>query len=320
MKKWISLLMPLLGLVIFVWIVRGVGVARILETFRGIDARKLLLFPLFTLFIVWIRGFRWWLLMQGAGIPYSKWRCSLVWAIGFFAASVTPGKVGDAVRALYVGRDTGRSFGESFVTVFVDRLMDLVVVLVAGVATVLIFSYRFTNVPSVWVILVASLVGLALVYAVLHRELMRRLLGPAFRFLTPAKYRSQLSAQAHGFYDGLALYGTNRKTTAVAGVLTLVFWAGIVVLAFTVVRVLGISVSLGFVALMMPIVTLVEIIPVSVSGIGTREAAVIFFFSSVGIGSPEAVAFSILYLIAGTYLTAFVGLVAWLANPAKLSG
>jgi hypothetical protein len=68
----------------------------------------------------------------------------------------------------------------------------------------------------------------------------------------------------------------------------------------------------------MPMVTLVEIIPVSVSGIGTREATVIFFFSAVGIGSAQAVAFSVGYLIAGTYLTALAGFIAWLANPAKL--
>ncbi len=45
---------------------------------------------------------------------------------GFSPPSITPGKVGDAVRALYVSRETGRGLGESFLTVFMDRLMDLV--------------------------------------------------------------------------------------------------------------------------------------------------------------------------------------------------
>jgi uncharacterized membrane protein YbhN (UPF0104 family) len=92
-----------------------------------------------------------------------------------------------------------------------------------------------------------------------------------------------------------------------------------VLLAYTATRVLEIDVSFGYVALMMPMVTLVEIVPISISGIGTREAAVIFFFAAVGIGSAQAVAFSIMYLMAGTYLTALVGFLAWLANPAKLN-
>jgi uncharacterized protein (TIRG00374 family) len=319
MRKWVSLVLPLVGLVIFVWIVRGTGLDRVLETFRKIDPKSLAVFPVFTVFILWIRGYRWWILMRLVGIPYSRRRSSIVWAIGFFAASITPGKVGDAVRALYVSRETGRGLGESFLTVFMDRLMDLVVVLVFGVATILVFSYRYTDMPSIWVIVAASVAALGLVYLVLNRSLMRALAGPFFRALTPKKYRAQLSTQVHGFYDALALYAGRRRWTAFAFFLTLVFWAGIVLLAYTATRILEIDVSFGYVALMMPMVTLVEIVPISISGIGTREAAVIFFFAAVGIGSVQAVAFSIMYLMAGTYLTALVGFVAWLANPAKLN-
>jgi uncharacterized protein (TIRG00374 family) len=223
------------------------------------------------------------------------------------------------VRALYVSRETGRRVGESFLTVFVDRLMDLVTVLVFGILTILIFSYRYTDMPSIWVIVAASLVVLGLVYLVLNRGAMKKLLGPLFRTFTPAKYRGQLSTEVHGFYDALALYATHWRATAFAVLLTLVFWVGVVLLAFAVTRVLGIEVSLAYIALMMPMVTLVEIIPISVSGIGTREAAVIFFFSAVGLGNAQAVAFSVTYLIVGTYLTAVVGFVAWLANPAEFS-
>ena len=319
MRKWVSLVLPLVGLVIFVWIVRGTGLSRVLDTFRRIDPKSLAVFPVFTVFILWIRGYRWWILMRLVGIPYTRRRSSIVWAIGFFAASITPGKVGDAVRALYVSRETGRGLGESFLTVFMDRLMDLVVVLVFGVATILVFSYRYTDMPSIWVIVAASVAALGLVYLVLNRSLMRALAGPFFRALTPKKYRTQLSTQVHGFYDALALYAGRWKSTAFAFFLTLVFWAGIVLLAYTATRVLEIDVSFGYVALMMPMVTLVEIVPISISGIGTREAAVIFFFAAVGIGSAQAVAFSIMYLMAGTYLTALVGFLAWLANPAKLN-
>jgi uncharacterized membrane protein YbhN (UPF0104 family) len=99
----------------------------------------------------------------------------------------------------------------------------------------------------------------------------------------------------------------------------LIFWATVMLLAYTVTRVLSIDVSLGYLALMMPTVTLVELIPISVAGLGTREAAVIYFFSVIGIASAQAVGFSIMYLILGTYLTALVGFFAWLFKPAKLS-
>ncbi|UCG53667.1 MAG: flippase-like domain-containing protein [Candidatus Latescibacterota bacterium] len=318
MKKWVSLILPFIGLAIFVWIVSGTGVHKIIDTFRELDPKKLLIFPVFTAFFFVIRGYRWWVLLRLVGIDYSRWRSSVVWSIGFFGAAVTPGKVGDAIRAFYVSRETGRTFGECFVTIFIDRLMDLITIVVAGVVTLLIFSYYYIHIPSVWIFVVIAIVFLGLIYLLLHRDLMKKLAGPVFKFLTPAKYREQLTAQVHGFYDSLAEYPRRWRETLFAFALALAFWVVVVGLAITVTLVLEIDVPLGYVVLMMPAITLVEIIPISVSGLGTREAAVIFFFSVVGIGSAQAIGFSITYLLVGTYLTALVGFIAWLSNPAKL--
>jgi hypothetical protein len=82
-------------------------------------------------------------------------------------------------------------------------------------------------------------------------------------------------------------------------------------------RLASIPVSARYVVLIMPIVTLVELIPFSISGLGTRDATVIYFFSVVGVGSAEAVGFSIVYVLIGTYLTALAGFVLWLRHPVR---
>lgn len=83
---------------------------------------------------------------------------------------------------------------------------------------------------------------------------------------------------------------------------------------------LGVPVRFGYVLLIMPIVTLVELVPVSVSGLGTRDAVVIYFFSFVGVGSAQAVGFSVAYVLIGTYLTALAGFLFWLRRPVPLGG
>jgi uncharacterized membrane protein YbhN (UPF0104 family) len=50
---------------------------------------------------------------------------------------------------------------------------------------------------------------------------------------------------------------------------------------------------------------------------GTREATVIYFFSVVGVGAVDAVGFSLVYVLCGTYLTALAGFVLWLRHPVK---
>jgi uncharacterized protein (TIRG00374 family) len=318
MRKKLSFLLPLLGLALFVYIVGRTGLDNITGVMRDADARLLPIAPVLVMAIILVRGIRWRILMRVVGIDYSLWRSAKVWTIGFFAASVTPAKAGDTLRAFYVREDTGRTFGEAFLTVFIDRLWDLMFVLALGVVSVLIFSRFYMEIPSSWIVLAVS-VGIAVcVYLATQRALMRRLLKPMFDALVPQKYKEAFSLNFNTFYDSLGLYRRDKGTMAVAFLLTVLVWALVFLLAYYIAVLFGIEVDLKYVVLIMPIVTLVELIPISVSGLGTRDATVIYFFSVVGISSAAAVGFSIGYLLIGSYLTALAGFLMWLRHPVKL--
>lgn len=318
MRKKLSFLLPLLGLSLFVYIVGRTGLDNITGIIRDADVKLLPLAPVLVVAIILVRGIRWRILMRVVDIDYSLWRSAKVWTIGFFAASVTPAKAGDTLRAFYVREDTGRTFGEAFLTVFIDRLWDLMFVLALGVLSVLIFSRFYMEIPSGWIVLTASLGIAVCVYLANQRALMRRLLKPMFDALVPKKYKEAFSLNFNTFYDSLALYRRDRGAMVAAFLLTVLVWALVFLLAYYITVLFGIDVDLKYVVLIMPIVTLVELIPISVSGLGTRDATVIYFFSVVGISNAAAVGFSIGYLFIGTYLTALAGFLMWLRHPVKL--
>jgi len=319
MRRVLSLILPLAGLALFVVIVARVGPARVAAVFAAADPVKLALAPVLVAAIMAVRGVRWRVIMRGVGIDCPLRRATAVWAIGFFASAVTPAKVGDAVRAFYVREDARVGFGQAFLTVFVDRLWDLGFVLASGLVTVLIFSRRYVSLPSGWIVVGVAVVIAALAYALTRRDLMRRLLRPMFEALVPPRYKDQFALSFHTFYDSLRAYGRGGNHGSVL-LLTLACWALIFFLAYHVAATLGVPVHLGYVFLIMPIVTLVELVPVSVSGLGTRDAVVIYFFSFVGVDSAQAVGFSVAYVLIGTYLTALVGFLLWLRHPVPLGG
>jgi hypothetical protein len=318
MRRWISIILPFIGLAMFAFIVARTGPASIATVFRSIDLPGLAIAPLLMGAIVLIRGLRWRALMSRIGIDYPLLRACEVWTIGFFASAVTPAKVGDVVRALYVKDETNASFGEAILTVFIDRLWDLMTVLVAGMITVLVFSHYYIRVPSLWILLAGAGALIALIYMMLSKGLVRRVMRPLFSLVVPDRYKDQFSLSFHSFYDSLHAYGRGAGQNAVVAGLTLVNWMLVFALAFYVTRLLHIDVALAYVVLIMPIVTLVELIPVSVSGLGTRDATVIYFFSLVGVTSAQSVGFSIAYVLIGTYLVALLGFVFWLRNPIGL--
>ncbi len=317
LKKLLTALMPLVGLSIFAVIVYRTGFHRIMETLSVINPRDLVWAPVLVLAIMLVRGARWHYVIRSLGIEYKLTRSATVWAIGFFASSVTPAKAGDAVRAVYLRNDTGRSLGEAFLTIFVDRLWDLGFVLAAGAVSGLVFSSRYIRLPSAPLVAGGVLVlGVCAVIAT-RRELVRSMLKPLVGIIVPARFRDKLSSNFHTFYDGLRVYASRPARSFVMAFYTLLGWGLIYTLAVYVARILSLPVRADYIILIMPIVTLVELIPFSIAGLGTREATVIYFFSVVGAGAAQAVGFSIVYVLIGTYMTALVGFILWLKHPVR---
>jgi uncharacterized protein (TIRG00374 family) len=188
------------------------------------------------------------------------------------------------------------------------------------VVSAVLFSRRYVEIPSA-PLLVAGVVAIILAVVLMTRRgVMRALLRPLFQLLIPERHRDGLAANFHTFYDAMRVYGADIRRHIAMAFMTALCWALIFVLAVYVTRLLDIPVDPRYVILIMPVVTLVELIPFSISGLGTRDATVIYFFGAVGIGSAEAVGFSIVYLLIGTYLTALAGFFLWLRTPVRWSG
>tara|TARA_Y100000310_G_scaffold250097_1_gene256243 strand:+ start:155 stop:397 length:243 start_codon:yes stop_codon:yes gene_type:complete len=70
--------------------------------------------------------------------------------------------------------------------------------------------------------------------------------------------------------------------------------------------------------LVYPLLALSDIIPISVSGLGTREAIAVFLFSLLALSAEQAVAFSLLLFLTGYLLVAFVGYLFFISEPIEL--
>jgi uncharacterized membrane protein YbhN (UPF0104 family) len=81
---------------------------------------------------------------------------------------------------------------------------------------------------------------------------------------------------------------------------------------------LNIPVTYFHMILILPFTTLVEALPISFSGVGTRDAVLILMFTLLGISSSLAVSFSIMILILN-YIMNLFGVLFWIKNPFKLS-
>jgi len=316
MGKKISSLLPLIGIILFIYIIWKTGISNVLNVFSNINPFYLILM-LFMLFVIFfLKGLKWKIILDSLGIDYSLWKASKIWYIGFFIATITPAKIGDFVRAFYVKKDTKNNLGTGFLTVFLDRIFDTATILLLALTSIIIFSLIFETNLSIGLIILIIVSLFVLIYLSTRKKFVKITLKPFFNLLVPEKYKKITKLNFYSFYNNLKIIKTKKGMLFSVLITTLITWFICFLYAYVVALAFNIEINIAYIFLIMPLVTLIELIPISVSGLGTREATLIFFFSLVGIAKEFAVSFSLLYM-AGGWLLALIGAIFWFKNPIR---
>jgi uncharacterized protein (TIRG00374 family) len=148
---------------------------------------------------------------------------------------------------------------------------------------------------------------------------MERVLRPFFSVLIPSQYRSQFSGYFYDFYSGLDTFLASRRQLLKCIVMGVAPWILAVLYASLLGRSIGVDVGY-YMFLAIPIISMLDLLPISVSGVGTRDAALLYLFGLIGIAPETTIAFSILYLVFSYWFVALVGLLFWLLYPVSLTG
>lgn len=253
-----------------------------------------------------LMAWRWlWLLVpfapaDGSGRPrVGLWAVLHVFFVSSFVGTFLPASVGaDAVRATSLAR-LGVPMADAVASVFMDRVLGVLGVLAMGVAGL----YLARDLPdlgpavnaSVLAALAATAAGCAAVAAaVFSARVAARLIALVQRLPW---------AKAHA--AGSAVVGAVQRYASHHGLLGAVTLASIGVQVLRVLQAwclglgLGITVPLPTYFAFIPIILLVMLLPVTVNGLGTSQAAFVLFFAAAGVGKPEAFALSVLFVALG---------------------
>jgi hypothetical protein len=308
----------LVGLVILAYILYSLDVGKIFGVLAKINPVIFLAGVSLELFGLVLKGLKYKAVLAAHGKSISLLDSTKYFLIGFFLSLVTPGRIGDLARSLYVNKKVG-SLGKSLSTVIFDRAIDLGMLMVIGFAAALFFSLslQMEVIPLHVLGLVVACFFLAL-FVFSRKGAMKIFLRPLFKAFVPEKLKGQAKTSFSEMYSSISEAMSNRRQLGTALLLGLAIWVLMVFVVYLYLLSLGIGVPVYFVFLLFPLLTLVEMLPISFSGLGTREAAAIFLLGFYGIGAAEAVAFSVLLFAVGYALTAAIGFVLFSREEVKI--
>jgi uncharacterized protein (TIRG00374 family) len=286
--------------------------------FKRVHVLPIVLAGILDFGMVVLNSLRWRVLLTAKGIRTGQAKLLYYYMVGnFFSAALPTSVGGDFVRIVGIGGQTGRR-ADVFGSVVVDRLLGFAVLLPLGFMSMPFVGGRletWDKVARVW-----ALPALIFVcaYIVLLQPVARRLsvvLGPLLDRLERFKARDRLERA----YRAVVSYNCCRRALLEGAAISVVSRLVWILGCYLVAR--AFSLDIGFMALVLivPIVELARMIPVSISGLGVREATFVFMLGQFGVDEGLGLAFSLVVYAVFTALALVGGLIYGAAQLARRS-
>jgi uncharacterized membrane protein YbhN (UPF0104 family) len=284
-EQWRLLLKVAISTILIAWIV---GQATSVDIFAAVwSASMPLLFGAYLLIFlgIMLSISRWWLLLRTQGAPLPWLRLLRSYLIAMFFNSFLPSTVGgDASRAYDCYRMSGGS-PRAMSTVLLDRLLGLLALLIFALFSLHFAQSLSKHLPILTPWLSLGMVALAGVIGSVFFGLPSRRLTPALALVPRPLYRG--ITLIVGAFD---LYGGQWRTLVIAFALSMVLQLNVIVHFILIAHALGLEVPARDFCLIVPLVSFVVMLPISINGIGLRENALAVMLGYYGAAPAEAVA------------------------------
>lgn len=297
----------LIGVAVFAIVIWKIDLHQMRELLVRVDVATSLIVLLCVLIHLTMKVLRWRSLLAVHGVRRETSRLFKVYMAGTSIGLATPGRVGEATKALYISRTSELSFGKAFSTVALDLLFDIA--LLAIVAAVGIVYYHAGLVLE-YTALAAPLAGILLITLIVAiirplRVRVRRVFSDAIKKIL----REKIHFQIRELYYSL---GELARSGIVMPILyTVIAYGFFALVLFLLADMLGMQVSLFYIFTAVASASIISLIPVTIAGLGTRDLVYLAFFTRVGVPAEVAIGLSLLYLASFIVFTAFIGAICY---------
>jgi uncharacterized protein (TIRG00374 family) len=309
--KYLSRFTFLIGIGLFFYLIfKKVNIPTTIDILRHADLFWLSAAFLFALPEILFKGLRLHVLAGRLKSPLQWGQGIWVFLSGQPLSTVTPGKLGDVVRVFGISKLGKLSIPSAFSVHVADKVYDLLALgLLASIGLINLVILSQNQMPALAALL-GLLLGIGLIFLVLHPEWMRSYIKPLLLSLAPKPLADNIKTHGSEFYRHLLeLFNPTHRVVS-PFLYSLIAWEFTALRAYFCALALGLPLQLSSMVLLVPLVSVVELLPISVMGFGTREAALFILFSGDQAAPSALLSFSLLTWIVGPVFTALLGLPA----------
>jgi hypothetical protein len=267
--KKLRVTVPLAVSIIILFVLfRKIDAGQTIEALRGCDIRLVALAVLISMSInIFFGAVKWRRILVGLGcrLPLREILAIRTGCIPFKV--LFPLKSAELLKAVYLDRRGSLSFTRSIGSLILDKALNLLVLILIAIVGLTVVDI---NIPEAFLVCLLILI-LLVVYSVLFR---RGLIGLASRM------HPRFKGVATGLLSGFAELGFREKMILV--IYSFVYQSSEFFNTFILLKAVGVTVPLFYLMAVIPVIMVVNNLPITVLGLGTREITIVFFFAGFG--------------------------------------
>jgi uncharacterized protein (TIRG00374 family) len=270
---------------------------------------SVLLFPIVNAALT----FRWWLICRRLRIGVSFKGLFQIYYISWFLSALPLVGIAPLAKLCYL-KEEKETAGFSAVSIILEKLADIVGLLIFGLFGLVYLPQSLFRISYLGTIIAVAMLAVMLLW-IFWSKIWPTVLGLLEQYTNKRlqKIGRNLQADLKGFWSrfNLGFFLLILIISIAIGILrALVLY----VLAIS----LNISASFGLILAVRAIIGIVNIIPITISGLGTRDGILLLTLPLVGVTKEAAIALGLLAFL-WTICSKFSGIFFWLKRPLPLS-
>lgn len=282
------LLVTVITLFIFYLLFTQIDAKSVIQVLSSANLVYILASILVLALIVPIAVFRWQIILKVTGHPLPFWRCFNIFMAALPITSISPSKSGDVIKAYYLKEEIPMS--KTIGTVYTERVFDLFsLIFLSFVGSLLYRNMEFL------IILTPALLIVTLLFITPNANLRIPFIKDSW------------NSKLQNIMLSMRSLTRCKKEFLVVTLLSLISWMLAVFQTMLFFYALGIDIPFIFTMANIPIAIFIGMIPVTLGGMGTRDAAIIYLFSEFGVPS-ELLGVGILFSIIRYWFLSITGI------------
>jgi len=294
--------LPIIGILIFLYILIKLDISKVVEEITNAKINFLLIAILFIFISFITETLKWFVIarVQKTKIPFLQ--AVRIDLVSFFYGFITPSKVGSVMRAKYL-KEYNSNVGKGVGNFVLDKVLDVC----SLVFLAILFSFVFRDIlPINFFYYSVALLVLMTIFLFIFFDMKksRFLLRFFYRKFFPNRWKERAKKEFYSFYEDMP----KKRFFFLFFLLNILNWIVVYSISFFIGRAVGINLHFFYFLAILPIATLVAQIPITIAGLGTREATLISLFGLVGIDKTKVFSMSMINLFIGAVIPSIIGI------------